>query len=1083
MPGLPLAARRPSARPPFRRVGFGLFALLAAAQGHAVAAGAAQDVDSTVRAMTAATGAPVTVTRSPATGTVTFLAAPLGRVIPLADPTAMTPAAGALAFVGQYAKAFGLTTDSAMQVTKVDAVDSVGMDHVRLQQLYRGIPVTGAEMTVHLHGSGVAAVLAKTVPDLAGIDVTPAVDPDTAGRSAREAVGKPTAGLREARSPRLEVFNRGLLEGGLGVTRLAWFVEVVGEGVREYVWVDARRGVVLLHFSQLTEIKSRQVFNANSGSTLPGQPLRGEGQPATGDPDADAAYDYSGDTYDYYLSQHGRDSFDGAGAPILSTVHFCPSAAECPYANAAWNGTQMVYGNGFSRADDVDAHELTHAVTERTANLFYYMQSGALNESISDMFGETVDLTNGKGNDSASVRWLMGEDVPGLGAIRNMMNPSQFGDPDRVQGGHFYCVPEDNGGVHHNSGVTNHAYALMVDGGTFNGYTIDGIGLAKAGKVVYRTLSAYLTSGSGFADFYDAMKQSCADLVGPLAGITSTDCAQVKQALDAVDLPNWGCGWRTLPTNTCGGADVPVLTDDMENLFSGNWTTGGGDWTGGAGSPDVYFTGFAKSGVWSFWGYTPPVASDSVIAMTHSVLIPPMARLRFNHAFDFEPAYDGGVVEYSADEGATWHDVTTFDGFGSAPSQYLQYRTGNPLQGRLAFTGTSYGYTVSQAYLDSFEGQRLRFRFRIGTDSSGGDLGWFIDDVEIYNCQDLPGISVSNTSVTEGDVGYVPMVFNVSLSKPFPLPLTLLYETASDPGAATPGEDFVPVSGKLLFPPGTTNGTVSVPVIGDRTPEGDEVVTLNVGYTLPYNSTAAAGTIIDDDAAYAGFTISDVTFAKPQTGSAEAIFTVNLLPAGNGLPETVNFRTVDGTAVAPIDYVATTGTLTFAIDADLNVVTQLPVSVPVLTGPVGMSPRSFYVELSNSSGPPIARARGTATLYEHGLYPVTPCRLLDTREADQGPALSGGSTRIVVAGEKCGIPPSATAVSLNVTVVSPTGPGDLRMFATGSAPLVSTINYSPGQIRANNAVVPLSDRGWLSILCDQAAGAADVIVDVNGFFE
>ena len=560
--------------------------------------------------MTAAAGSPVTVTRSSATGAVAFLAAPFGGVIPFSDPAAITPEARARAFVSQFAKAFGLDAESDLRVTKSAAADAVGMDHVRLQQFYRGIPVTGAEMTVHLRGSGIVSVLAKTVPDLSGVEITPQIEAAAAGKAAEEAVGKePSHGPVGTRNIRLEIFNRGLLEGGLGVTRLAWFTEVVGEGVREYVWVDARRGVVLLHFSQLTEAKARQVFTANSGSVLPGVAIRSEGQPATGDPDADAAYDFSGDTYDYFLTQHGRDSFDGAGSPMVSTVHFCPKPDQCPYPNAAWTGTQMIYGEGFSRADDVDAHELTHAVTEQTANLFYYMQSGALNESISDIFGETVDLSNGKGNDDASVRWLMGEDVPGLGAIRNMMTPNQFGDPGRVVRDLYYCGRNDGGGVHRNSGVPNHAFALMVDGGTFGDKGVSGIGLAKAGKVVYRTLTSYLTSGSDFVDFYDAMKQSCADLVGSPAGPTTGDCEQVQLAMDAVDMtssPN--CAMIVVRPLTCSAAyegQVFSFKDDLETLDSGNWTTEGGYWTGGAGIPDIYWKGYAKSGVWSFWGYDP----------------------------------------------------------------------------------------------------------------------------------------------------------------------------------------------------------------------------------------------------------------------------------------------------------------------------------------------------------------------------------------------------------------------------------------------------------------------------------------------
>ena len=170
--------------------------------------------------------------------------------------------------------------------------------------------------------------------------------------------------------------------------------------------------------------------------------MRIEGGAPTGDADADRAYDFSGDTYNYFLNEHGRDSFDGSGATIISTVHFCVTTPpQCPLQNAFWNGTQIVYGEDFSLADDVDAHELTHAVTEFSANLFYYMQSGALNESFSDIFGETVDLTNFAGNDTPAVRWLVGEDVPGIGVIRNMINPNAFGDPGKVSDPEFQCLP------------------------------------------------------------------------------------------------------------------------------------------------------------------------------------------------------------------------------------------------------------------------------------------------------------------------------------------------------------------------------------------------------------------------------------------------------------------------------------------------------------------------------------------------------------------------------------------------------------------------------------------------------------------
>ena len=244
-------------------------------------------------------------------------------------------------------------------------------------------------------------------------DVTPSVLPAAAWDEARLVVGKylpaqvPDATYSE---PRLEILNRGVLEAAAATpspSRLAWFIEASGSALREYIWIDAQTGDLLLHFSQLTDAKNRTIYNLAHGTTLPGTLVRSEGDAATGDTDTDVAYDYSGATYDYYWTNHGRDSFDNAGATLISSVHYGTN-----YQNAGWNGSQMVYGDGFASADDVVAHELTHAVTERSANLLYYMQSGALNESFSDIFGETVDLTDGLGNDAPEVRWLMGEDLP-----------------------------------------------------------------------------------------------------------------------------------------------------------------------------------------------------------------------------------------------------------------------------------------------------------------------------------------------------------------------------------------------------------------------------------------------------------------------------------------------------------------------------------------------------------------------------------------------------------------------------------------------------------------------------------------------
>jgi Zn-dependent metalloprotease len=700
------------------------------------------------QSLEAASGDAVEISQSPVTGLATFVSATPGKPIPtFAAPTA-SPEERGRQFLINYGKVFGISAPDQVRVQRVQAKDEVGMDHVRFTQVRNGVPVRGGEIILHLRGGDATSASAKTLPDLDAVDTRPVLGAAQALAAAQALLVKQLK-VSDAKlsKPQLEIFNRGLFDGkSSSPSRLAWFIEATKIDVRELIWVDAQRGAVLLHFSQITDAKSRSIYNTNNSNVLPGTLVRSEGGPATADNDVNKAYDFSGDTYDYYLTQHGRDSYDGAGAKLISTTHYCPSSSSCPYKNAFWNGVQMVYGEGFSAADDVDAHELTHAVTERSASLAYFMESGALNESFSDIFGETVDLTNTGGTDTTAVRWLMGEDIPGIGAIRNMMNPNQFGDPGKVSDSQFICNNPgyDNGGVHINSGVPNHAYALMVDGGTYNGQTVTGIGLAKAGKIQYRVLTKYLPSTADFQADYTALQQACTDLVGT-AGITATDCAQVKKALDAVEMNS----------NTCSPPDTPALCptgqaasnlffDNLEAINSGKWSNtvaaGINHWNGCYGTPDIYCPLYPTSGDYMFWGYDYDSVGDSNVAMTADVAIPSTGtpRLQFNHAFGFDSYgttyYDGGVVEYSTNSGSTWTDAGSLISAGAKYGGVIDSNWNNPLKGKNAFVGSSLGYTASQLNLASLAGKSARFRFRVGTDISVGDVGWFIDDVRIYNC-------------------------------------------------------------------------------------------------------------------------------------------------------------------------------------------------------------------------------------------------------------------------------------------------------------------------------------------------------------
>lgn len=690
------------------------------------------DVRAAIGRLEEAAGSPVKTTVSPETGLVTFLTTDARNPVPVVGAAATNPEELARAFLRSNGAAFGFRGEEpGLTLGRPAERDRLGLDHVRFRQTIRGVPVAFGEITVHLRGSDVVAVNAETLPETDVVDVEPQITAEAALDAVRELasfrLGRPDAELSE---PRLEIFNRGLLEGGRQASRLSWYVEVRAFDLRERVWIDAETGAPLLHFNQIDSARNRTIYSAYGTSSLPGTMLRIEGGADTGDADVDAAYRYAGDTYDYFHTQHGRDSYDGAGALLLSTVDYCPSAASCPYLNAFWNGTQMVYGDGFPIADDVDAHEMTHAVTEHSANLAYYMQSGALNEAFSDIFGETVDLTNSGGTDTPAVRWQMGEDVPGFGAIRNMLNPGAFGHPGRVTDANFSCSPTDNGGVHTNSGVLNHFYALLVDGGTYNGYSVTGIGLTKAGRIAYRALTTYLLSGSNFADAANALRQSCADQVGT-AEITVNDCDQVLFAIAAVELGhNLTCTLAPAaapPLCPVGQQASNLFLDDFETLPDTSWFNP-------ATSLWKIASGFSTSGTHLLWGQDPNAARDSAITMNPNPTLPADARMQINHAWDFEPYYDGGVLEYSTDGGASWTDARSLFSAGADYDGTLSSGSGNPLSGRAAFTYRSHGYTGTQLNLASLAGQTFKVRFRIGSDFAVAGSGWYLDDVRIYTC-------------------------------------------------------------------------------------------------------------------------------------------------------------------------------------------------------------------------------------------------------------------------------------------------------------------------------------------------------------
>lgn len=289
--------------------------------------------------------------------------------------------------------------------------------------------------------------------------------------------------------------------------------------------------------------KDRQVYDAENFDVLPGKLVRKEGDSAIGDPAVDEAFESAGATYDLYNEIFNRNSIDDNGMQIVSTVHYMQG-----YDNAFWDGEQMVYGDGdedlpeeerlfnrFTKSIDIIAHELTHGVMQYEANLVYFGQSGALNESFSDIFGIMVKqrVNNQTAEDS---NWLIGEEIftPNVSgvAIRSMKDPGTAyadpllgTDPQPAHMENYVNTFKDNGGVHINSGIPNKAfYATAVE--------IGGYAWEKTGKIWYAAMCDKLSSD---ADFQEAANATYA-IAKKLYGKNSNEHRAVAKGWETVGI-------------------------------------------------------------------------------------------------------------------------------------------------------------------------------------------------------------------------------------------------------------------------------------------------------------------------------------------------------------------------------------------------------------------------------------------------------------------------------------------------------------------------------------------------------------------
>ncbi len=627
-------------------------------------------------------------------------------------------------------------------------VDEVGMTHESFQQTYQGIPVDGYVYTAHSKGGEVETITGLHAEIPFGLDAKPSLAPGSALEGALSQLSLSEPMWESADAPADYAKPAGELvvyaDAETREAALAYKFDVYTQAplYRAFVYVDAKSGEVLFENSRIHHadqpVQARSSYNGTVGITVGnnGGTLRlrqatlgggvetfscnngtsyaratdvtDNGTPFDTDPTAIQAHYGAEQTYDYFRREHNRRSYNNRDAKLISYVHYNRN-----YVNAFWDGTRMTYGDGDGRsygalvALDIAGHELTHGVTEYAAGLIYRNESGALNESFSDIFGEMVEFhATGQNN------WRMGSDI-GInrdGALRSMNDPNRYGDPDTYGGTNYYRGSADNGGVHINSGVQNKWFYILATGerGTNdlgNAYDVRALGRTKAAAIAYRNLEVYLSANSTYRDARAGAIQAAIDLYGAgSAEVIATTNAWYAVGVGAAYEGGGGDDPGTPPGNPGDG------DGSTKDLLASYFETGNDGWVSGGGDAGRVRSSRSYEGDYSFLIRDNSGAASSMItARGYDLRGARSAELKlYFQASQMENGEDF-LVEYNA--GSSWQTAA-------------RYVTGTDFN-----NGTYYSATVALSPNDfSFTSNA---KFRIRCDASVDNDAVYVDQVTI----------------------------------------------------------------------------------------------------------------------------------------------------------------------------------------------------------------------------------------------------------------------------------------------------------------------------------------------------------------
>ncbi|MCE6988254.1 M4 family metallopeptidase [Dyadobacter sp. CY323] len=844
-------------------------------------------------------------TTDKATSSLNFLRFPIGQALSLEGSS---PERKALFFLTKYPGLFERKAKDSYQV-KESKRDNYGLDHVTMQQYYDRVPIYDGVLKFHFNKEGGLTSVNGNFIIAEKLNVTSSISSAEAGQQAIKLVtgqklGKFSAPLKINKNTLL-VFQKGLAQGYRGPLHLVYEVEVRNDAdVREFLYIDAHTKELVEQFTGMHGIDRKLYETFISDQNLKWQESDGTSGPIFGALNQWKKSEIESSEHIYNLMKNafGQNSYNNADATMM-TVDNIPNG--CPNAN--WNGISANFCSG-GATDDIVAHEWAHAYTEHTSGLIYAWQAGALNESYSDIWGETVDQLNGyfdagennaqRNGCASSTKWQIGEQASNFGgAIRDMWDPTCKGSPGKVSDPQYSCSPADHGNVHSNSGIINHAFALLADGGNYNGQNITAIGLTKAAHIFWRAQSSHITSTTDFAAQADILEAVLTELIGidlaklststmqaGLSGekITASDLIQLKKVISAVEMRANGCLlnpnsqplFETL-TPLCKGA-LPgnaFFYEDFEN-GSGAWITSNNGvfptWTtrnwviddtppGGRNGKVLFADNFNG-------GDCVNNLQSGVMSVTSPLIIIPLDatgpfNLAFDHFVSLQNESDGGNLKYKIGNGSwTLIPKSAFiDNAYNAALLNCMNDCDNPLLSQDVFTGGNGGSLTSnwgQSRIDLSSlglsaGQTIQFRWDLGSDGCGSWEGWYIDDIRVYSCS-LPTVqfTTTTTSVNEGEanlpgempnqcLSYIEKKITIKINKAPSQPVLVTLNPPT--GTAQPGNnaDYTLIPNNFILQAGTLSKDILIRVYNDANFEGDETVLVSYSLSLPNGGNAS----------------------------------------------------------------------------------------------------------------------------------------------------------------------------------------------------------------------------------------------------